>query len=163
MHQQRAFLLLVVLAAAAATPTLGQSVAPAVGPTSGVTQSAASIPDFSGVWAHPSLNALELPLSGPGPVRNRSRLRTGPQAGVGNRRPTGRRLHQSDLAALGGGSREEVRRDFVGRQGLSDPAQPVLARRNAVRFFQLWNADCSSSRTKSPSFTPSIINSAKCA
>jgi hypothetical protein len=31
------------------------------------------------------LNALELPLSGPGPVRNRSRDQTGPQAGVGNR------------------------------------------------------------------------------
>jgi hypothetical protein len=48
------------------------------------SQGTASIADFSGIWAHPSLNALEPPLSGPGPVRNRSRLRTGPQAGVGN-------------------------------------------------------------------------------
>ena len=44
----------------------------------------AAIPDFSGLWAHPSLNALEPLLSGPGPVRNRSRLGTGSQAGVGN-------------------------------------------------------------------------------
>src|SRR5438105_1101529 len=43
-----------------------------------------SIPDFSGIWAHTSLFALEPPVSGPGPIRNRSRLREGPQAGVGN-------------------------------------------------------------------------------
>jgi hypothetical protein len=49
-----------------------------------VAQTAASIPDFSGSWNHASLNGLELPLSGPGPVRNRSRRLTGPQVGVGN-------------------------------------------------------------------------------
>jgi len=48
------------------------------------SQRTASIPDFSGLWAHPSLNALEPLLSGPGPVRNRSRLRTDSQAGVGD-------------------------------------------------------------------------------
>ena len=52
--------------------------------TGGVTRGVSSIPDFSGSWAHPTLNGLEQPLSGPGPVRNTSRLRTGPQAGVGN-------------------------------------------------------------------------------
>src|SRR4051794_16379640 len=35
-----------------------------------------AIPDFSGIWAHPMLG-FELPLSGPGPVRNLSRTRTG--------------------------------------------------------------------------------------
>ena len=54
------------------------------------TQSAASIPDFSGIWAHPSLNALEQPLSGPGPLRNRPRLTEEPQAGVGTADPTHR-------------------------------------------------------------------------
>jgi hypothetical protein len=49
------------------------------------SQDVASIPDFGGVWAHPSLNALEQPSSGPGPLRNRSRLTEEPQAGVGNR------------------------------------------------------------------------------
>jgi hypothetical protein len=80
MNVQRDFLLLVSLAAAA-TPA-GQTAAPeAIG---GVTQIAAPILDFSGIWAHPSLNALELPLSGPGPVRNRSRRPSEPQAGAGN-------------------------------------------------------------------------------
>jgi len=59
-------------------------VATAAWPRPGFAQGAASIPDFSGTWAHTGLYALELPLSGPGPVRNRSRLRTGPQAGVGD-------------------------------------------------------------------------------
>src|SRR5713101_8235359 len=54
---------LVVLAAMAATPAWGQ------------------IPDFSGVWAHPSWPSFEPPLTGPGPVRNRSRQRTGESNG----------------------------------------------------------------------------------
>src|ERR1700733_5505714 len=35
----------------------------------------ASIPDFSGVWGNPYLYGIEPPLSGPGPVVNRSRRR----------------------------------------------------------------------------------------
>ncbi len=70
MKVQRDFLLLVTLSAMAAAPAVGQT--------------APSIPDFSGPWNHTSLNGLELPLSGPGPVRNRARLSTGPQAGVGD-------------------------------------------------------------------------------
>jgi hypothetical protein len=73
--QQRHFLLLVTLAAAAATPALGQPVTPAVGPASSATQSAATIPDLSGMWGHQSLPGLEPPASGPGPVVNRSRTR----------------------------------------------------------------------------------------
>ena len=72
MNVQRDFLLLVTLAAAA-TPALGQTVAPAVGPATSGTQGAASIPDFSGIWRHPSLPGFEPPVSGPGPVTNRSR------------------------------------------------------------------------------------------
>ena len=67
--------------ATAAAATLFPSAAFTQEPSQGAT----SIPDFSGTWAHPSLNALEQPQSGPGPVRNRSRLSTGPQAGVGDR------------------------------------------------------------------------------
>src|SRR5258707_12796218 len=48
-------------------------------PTSGA-QNAASFPDFSGIWVHPTLPGFEPPLSGPGPVRNRSRM----PSGVGN-------------------------------------------------------------------------------
>jgi hypothetical protein len=85
MHnRQRDFLLLVILAAASITSALGQGVAPAVRPGNSSTQSTASIPDFSGAWSNQSLNALEPPLAGPGPVRNRSRVQTGPRAGVGD-------------------------------------------------------------------------------
>src|SRR5215831_10948088 len=74
--QRRDFLLLVTLAAGVATPTWGQVVAPSIAPAGSGTQSAASIPDFSGIWAHPS-GGFEPPLSGPGPVRNKSRRPTG--------------------------------------------------------------------------------------
>ncbi len=36
-----------------------------------------SIPDFSGIWAHPYLTGFEPVASGPGPILNRSRARTG--------------------------------------------------------------------------------------
>jgi hypothetical protein len=92
--QRRNLVLLVTLATAAATPALAQTTAIAITPTDTGTPSGASIPDFSGSWSHASLNGLELPQSGPGPVRNTSRLRTGPQAGVGNiRRLVGDHTH----------------------------------------------------------------------
>ncbi len=74
--QRRGFLLLVALAAAVA-PALGQTVAPAVGTAGSGKQSTAPIPDFSGIWWHPSLPGFEPPASGPGPVTNRSRLPNG--------------------------------------------------------------------------------------
>jgi len=70
------FLLVVTLVAAAATPALGQAATPAVGVASSYAPGAAPIPDFSGIWGHPSLG-FEPPLSGPGPVLNKSRLPTG--------------------------------------------------------------------------------------
>jgi hypothetical protein len=67
------FLLLVTLAAAAATPALAQN-APAIAPAhASGTQGAASIPDFSGLWVHMTWPDFEPPLTGPGPVTNRSR------------------------------------------------------------------------------------------
>src|SRR5258708_4423747 len=73
--RRRDFLLLAALALAAAMPAFGQTVTPAAGPAAGVTPGA--IPDFSGIWAHPYLTGFEPPLSGPGPVRNKSRLPNG--------------------------------------------------------------------------------------
>ena len=32
-----------------------------------------SVPDFSGIWSHPSFPGFEPPASGPGPVVNKSR------------------------------------------------------------------------------------------
>ena len=78
--QRQDFRLLVILAAAlAAMPAWGQVVAPEAEPAGSGTQNAASIPDFSGIWAHLTWPDFEPPLAGPGPVKNRSR-----RNGVGN-------------------------------------------------------------------------------
>jgi hypothetical protein len=69
----RDFLLWVTLAAPAATPALGQAERFAVPPAVTATESAASVPDFSGMWVHPFFPGIEPPASGPGPVLNRSR------------------------------------------------------------------------------------------
>jgi hypothetical protein len=76
--QRRNFLLLGILAAAAATPALGQTAAPTVAPANSAAQSTASVPDFSGVWVHPSWPGFEPPPAGPGPVVNKSRRPDGP-------------------------------------------------------------------------------------
>ena len=70
MPIRRNFLLLVTLAAAVATPALGQTAAPA---PAGGAQGATLIPDFSGVWSHPALPWFEPLASGPRPVTNLSR------------------------------------------------------------------------------------------
>ncbi len=75
MHKQRDLLSLVILAAAAATPAFGQEVAP--GPAGNGIQSAASIPDFSGIWAHFFWPDVDAPTSGPGPVVNKAHLPNG--------------------------------------------------------------------------------------
>ena len=74
---RRDILLLAALAAAVATSAWGQTVAPAAGPAGGVAQGVASLPDFSGVWTHPYWPGFDPPLSGPGPVVNKSRLPSG--------------------------------------------------------------------------------------
>ena len=76
MNARPEFLLAMISAVAAATPALGQAAAPAIGSSGSTTQSTASIPDFSGVWLHPGLG-FGPPLSGPGPVRNKTRLPSG--------------------------------------------------------------------------------------
>jgi hypothetical protein len=72
MPTQRNFLLFIALAAAFATPALGQT-AISGGPVSGVTNAATSIPDLSRLWLHPAFPWFEPPASGPGPVTNKSR------------------------------------------------------------------------------------------
>jgi hypothetical protein len=82
--RQRFFLLVTLLATSAAAdagPASGQTAVPS-GPVRSVAQGLAAIPDFSGVWAHPSWPSFDPPLSGPGPVVNRSRTPNG----VGNTR-----------------------------------------------------------------------------
>jgi hypothetical protein len=72
MTMQRHLLLLVTLVAAI-TPAAGQQLAPAPLPASLGAQSAASVPDFSGIWRHGNLPWFIPPASGPGPVTNLSR------------------------------------------------------------------------------------------
>ena len=107
-----------------------------------------SIPDFTRSWTHPAFPWFEPPASGPGPVTNRSRWPQQPggdigtvpfpaSSGRGRRerlRPTGRRLHQSDLAALGSGGGEKVRRNVDCGHHLREPFQPMLADADAVHL-----------------------------
>jgi hypothetical protein len=71
------FLLWAMLTAAAAVPAFGQNTEISVRQAAAGSDRAAAIPDFSGIWAHPFLTGFEPPESGPGPVRNKSRLRNG--------------------------------------------------------------------------------------
>jgi hypothetical protein len=61
--KRRNYLLLMILAAAM----------PTVAPAAGAADGGASIPDFSGVWWHPSLPGFEPLASGPTSLTNRSR------------------------------------------------------------------------------------------
>ena len=74
MKMRRDLPVLVILTAAVAAPAAGQTAAPAAATSSAAN--GASIPDFSGAWAKPGIG-FGPPLSGPGPVRNKSRLRSG--------------------------------------------------------------------------------------
>jgi len=72
MNLRRDLPVVAMLTAAVAAPAFGQTAAPAAG----AAPNAASFPDFSGAWAHPGVG-FGPPLSGPGPVVNKSRLRSG--------------------------------------------------------------------------------------
>jgi hypothetical protein len=56
-----------------AIPARAQTAAPAGGPADRGAQDTAAIPDFSGIWAHLTWPDAEPPLTGLGPVTNRSR------------------------------------------------------------------------------------------
>jgi hypothetical protein len=62
------------LCLAAAIPARAQTATPASRPVDRGAQETAAIPDFSGIWAHLTFPDVEPPLSGPGPVRNLSRV-----------------------------------------------------------------------------------------
>src|SRR5258705_10293794 len=74
MFLRRTFLAVTLSTTAATISALGQVPGPA-GDTR-AAQNAAPIPDLSGLWTHAALG-FESPISGPGPVRNRSRTRAG--------------------------------------------------------------------------------------
>jgi hypothetical protein len=103
--QRRDFLLVVTLAAAAATPAFGQAVAQTVAPADGVKASAASVRDFSGMWVHGSIPGFEPLPSGPTSLINRSRRTTAQvlqdlnNSWLGPRRAAIGRQHQQSPSA----------------------------------------------------------------
>src|SRR3954463_415212 len=72
MCMRRNFLLFAAVAMVAAMPAMAQTTS-AGGPADSQAHHAASIPDFSRVWTHPSFPWFEPPASGPGPITNLSR------------------------------------------------------------------------------------------
>src|ERR1700682_2818396 len=100
MMMQRYFLLLVTLAAMAASPVWGQDAARTAGPASSGARGAASIPDFSGIWSHPSFPGFEPPAAGARPGVNKSRR---PQVNFDGRvLPAGNNVLVSNPALLVG-------------------------------------------------------------
>src|SRR6266581_8391051 len=80
MNVRLALFWLGLLMAAAVPVAFGQDTAPTARGAGSDARSAATMPDFSGVWAHPYFPGFEPPVSGPGPILNKSRRRDG----VGN-------------------------------------------------------------------------------
>src|SRR3984957_19524960 len=80
MNRRLPLFSLVLLVVTAVLPAFGQDAAPPARLAESDARSAATIPDFSGVWAHPYFPGFEPPPSGPGPIVNKSRL----PSGVGN-------------------------------------------------------------------------------
>ena len=73
-----------VVISAAVMPAIGQTVEPTATPAGSGAQSAASIPDFSGLWAHPYLwPGFEPPLIGSRPGGEQ----IAPEANFRRRRP----------------------------------------------------------------------------
>jgi hypothetical protein len=93
--RRRGFLLLAALAIAAAMPAFAQTVAPAAGPAAGGTQNAVSIPDLSGIWAHPLPYRLRAAAVGSRPGEEQ----VAAAQWRGQLPEAGRRLRQSDLEA----------------------------------------------------------------
>src|SRR5215475_11826530 len=93
MRRPRHFGLLVMLAVAAAPPAFGQTAGPAAG--------TAAIPDFSGIWSHPSFPGFEPLAAGPTSVVNTSRRPQGADID-GRTLPTNNNILVSNPARLVG-------------------------------------------------------------
>jgi hypothetical protein len=121
--------------AATAGATLFSSVAYTQEPSQGT----ASIPDLTSVWVYPFCCGFTRPLSGPGPVVNKSRMRqlTGadgrpfpPGANVPLVSSVGQFVGDYSnpiLKPQAAEARKEARRNRVERDADSDPSQPMLA------------------------------------
>jgi hypothetical protein len=128
-RQRRHFFLTLMVAAGAATPAFGQTAGPAS--LAAGARSAASIPDFSGLWAHPGLG-FDSPLSGPGPVRNTMRRPNGVSNAdqlVGDHTNP---ILKPEAAAI------VRRRGEISRSGVAFPDPDALCNYQPVPYI-LWN------------------------
>ena len=120
-------------------------------------QGTASIPDFSGIWAHLTFPDVEPPLSGAGPVRNLSRvaIEVAPTlapyngAATAGASPNG----VSNISELVGDFTNPILKpeaaEVVRQHGelskkkasVSHARQPVLAWRRALRVLEHWYAN----------------------
>ena len=149
---------LTLAAAAVVMPAWGQTAPAAEAVAGNGAQNTASVPDFSGIWAHMTWPDFEPPPAGPGPVTNRSR-----------------RNGRSDAYELVGDytnpilkphAAEEVK--WHGDISLTGVPYPTPSNQcwpdaGAVSSFQRSACRCCRSRTRSRSFTPTIMKSATCA
>src|SRR6266545_7316984 len=101
MNVRLALFWLGLLMAAAVPVAFGQDTAPTARGAESDARSAATMPDFSGVWAHPYFPGFEPPASGPGPILNKSRRW---------------RFHKPDLEAASCRGGEKARRNLTRRR-----------------------------------------------
>ena len=133
----------------------------AVAPNSG-KESAASFPDVSGIWLHPSIPGFEPLSSGPTSVVNKSRLRTGPQAGTGN-------INQLVGDYTNPILKPEAAKVLKQRGEICYPAPAIrtraisVIRKGGLTCLRAAECSCCSSGTRSLSFMTMIIKSAMCA
>src|SRR3954466_5542369 len=80
MSTQRNFLVLLTIATVTATPAMAQT--PLTTGANNETHGG-PIPNFTGVWTHPSFPWFEPPASGPGPITNLSRWPVQAPSGLG--------------------------------------------------------------------------------
>ena len=134
----RNILFLATLSCAVAVPAAGQTVASSHEPT--ITRGAA-IPDFSGVWRHPSLPGFEPPASGPGPVVNKVRRRGPRQPGASNYDQLVGDYTNPILKPHAAAIVKKYGRALAQRHHLREPCQPVLARAHPFHLQALRFAD----------------------
>ena len=143
-RSERAIMRRLIMAASAATALFSSPTFPQQ-----LSQGTASIPDFSGVWAHLTFPDVEPPLSGAGPVRNLSRISI----------EVARRLNPYNGTVTAGASPSGVSNssELVG-----DFTNPILKPQAAEVCFGTSACKWCNRRTKSRFSTQTIMLSATC-
>jgi hypothetical protein len=160
--KRRNFIVAVISSVAAAfgvaSADLAEAPALAGGADGAAAQTAVSIPDFTdAIWAHPMLG-FESPLSGPGPVVNTKRTRTG----------------TSDSALLVGDYTNPILKpaaaEIVKKRGEISQSGVAFPDPDACACTNLYRISCGTLKfrffrdpTKSPSSTTTIMSSDRCA